>query len=116
MRLFLLLSLLILGFNSCQNLYTDIPKGTLSDESITQLVLDYRMISPDKVVGTIQNNSKQRILDVRIKITISNLNAPGSTKHFVIAKIDPYQNYKFKKRMESTEAVEMTLQIQSSHY
>jgi hypothetical protein len=108
--------LLILFTGSCQNLYTDIPKGTLSDESITQLVLDYRMISSDKVVGTIQNKSKNRILDVWVKVSISNLNAPGTTKHFVIAKINPYQNYQFKKSVESTEALEMVVQIQSSHY
>nr|WP_294858519.1 hypothetical protein [uncultured Fluviicola sp.] len=115
MRLITLLFLLFL-LNSCQTLYTDIPKGTTSDESITQLVLDYRMISSDKVVGTIQNNSKNRILDIRVKISISNLNAPGTTEHFVITKINPYQNYKFKKTVESAEAVEMVLQIQSSHY
>jgi hypothetical protein len=115
MRLLLLL-LLSFIFCSCQNLYTNIPKGTTSDESITQLSLDYRMLSFDKVIGTIQNNSERRILDVRVRINILNLNGSNSIEHFVIAKINPYQNYKFKKIINDVEAVEMVLEIQSSHY
>ncbi|TSJ41341.1 hypothetical protein [Fluviicola chungangensis] len=102
--------------SSCQPLYTNIPKGTLSDESITQLTLDYRMISSDKVMGTIQNNSKNRVYDVRIRIDITRLDHSVSTEHFVIAKINPYQNYSFKKSTETLDGVEMTLRIQSSHY
>ena len=115
MRTFLFL-LLILVSGSCQNLYTDIPKGTTSDESITQLVLDYRMLSSDKVMGTIQNKSKRRILDVRVRIQATNINNSTTIEHFVIAKINPYQNYKFKKTISDAEAVEMVLEIQSSHY
>jgi len=115
MRLLQILLLLFI-FCSCQNLYTDIPKGTTSDESIAQLVLDYRMLSSDKVMGTIQNKSKRRILDVRVRIHATNINNSTTIEHFVIAKINPYQNYKFKKIINDAEAVEMVLEIQSSHY
>lgn len=74
------------------------------------------MIANDKVIGNIQNNSNSRIYDVHIKITITNLNHSNSIEHFVISKINPYQNYKFKKVTDATEGVEMVLEIQSSHY
>jgi hypothetical protein len=114
MRLLLLLPVILIY--SCQNLYTDIPKGTVSDESITQLVLDYRSLSPTKISGSIQNNSKNRIYDVRVRISISNRDGSASTEHFVIAKINPYQNYRFKRNLDDTQGVEATLQIQSAHY
>lgn len=108
--------LLLFVVSSCQTLYTDIPKGTTSDESITQLKLEYRTLSPYKVIGTVQNNSKKRVYDVRIRIDVIHPNQSVSTEHFVIAKINPYQNHTFKKTTEDTEGVEMKLQIQSSHY
>lgn len=101
---------------SCQTLYTDIPKGTMSDESIMELKLDYRSIAFDKVIGTIQNNSKNRVYDVRIRIDITHADHSTAAEHFVIPKIDPYENYTFKKVTEDTRGIELKLQIQSSHY
>ncbi|WP_343633861.1 hypothetical protein [Fluviicola sp.] len=113
-RFFLLLLVFIPA--SCQTLHTHMPKGTMSDESILELKLDYRSISTYKVIGTVQNNSKNRVYDVRVRIEIIHADQSTAVEHFVIPRINPYENYKFKKSTEDMLGTELRLQIQSSHY
>lgn len=101
---------------SCQTLYTDIPKGTTSDESITQLVLDYRKTAKKKVIGTIQNKSNRRIYDIWIKITHTQRDGSTKTERFIVPKVNPYESCPFKRITKVEDVVEMSLQIQSSHY
>lgn len=119
MRFLLLFHLLLILF-SCARFFATSAQEATGDESVNELVLDYVKWSPfeyiSKIAGSIHSKSEKKIYDVRIRISILSRTGVSSKKYFSIRQINPYENYKFEKKVAASKGDEITLQIQSSHY